>query len=183
MIPLDVETLRAAIRSGAKFEYLLFYGHRPSPDGALTHAVFSQWYLDPCAVDGVTYATAEHWMMAGKARLFGDDDAAERILASPSPADAKKIGRQVRWFDEARWKAARLDLVAEGNFHKFAATEAKRAYLLATGDKILVEAAARDRIWGIGMGENNPDALDPEKWRGSNLLGFALVKARQRLAA
>lgn len=182
MMPLDVNALRAAIRAGETFEYLLFYGHRPSEDGTLTHSVFSQWFVDPFEVDGVTYPTAEHWMMASKARLFGDEDACARILASPSPADAKKIGRQVRWFDEARWKAARFELVTEGNVHKFGAMEAKRDYLLATGERILVEAAARDRIWGIGMGEHNPDARDPEKWRGSNLLGFALVKARAILA-
>ena len=39
-----------------------------------------------------------------------------------------------------------------------------------------------DRIWGIGIGEQNPGARDPMKWRGQNLLGFALTQARDMLA-
>lgn len=33
----------------------------------------SQWYEDSFEVDGVTYLTAEMWMMIQKARLFGDE--------------------------------------------------------------------------------------------------------------
>jgi len=55
--------------------------------------------------------------------------------------------------------------------------------LIATGDRVLVEASPRDTIWGIGMGASNPDAKDPTKWRGRNLLGFALMEARASLAA
>lgn len=54
-----------------------------------------------------------------------------------------------------------------------------KAFLLATGDTILAEAAPRDRIWGIGMGKNNPLAQDPANWKGKNLLGFALMEARE----
>ena len=57
-----------------------------------------------------------------------------------------------------------------------------RNFLLSTGDKVLVEASPSDRIWGIGLGKNNPDALDPTKWRGQNLLGFALMNVRDSIA-
>lgn len=53
---------------------------------------------------------------------------------------------------------------------------------LRTGDAVLVEASPRDRIWGIGMSASHPDATDPRKWLGENLLGFALMKARAALA-
>ena len=46
---------------------------------------------------------------------------------------------------------------------------------------IFVEAAGRDRIWGIGLGQNNPKASNPLTWRGQNLLGFALTKVRDEL--
>lgn len=37
------------------------------------YGFLSQWYDSPFEVDGVTYASTEHWMMVQKARLFGDE--------------------------------------------------------------------------------------------------------------
>ncbi|MEV6174002.1 NADAR domain-containing protein [Streptomyces sp. NPDC051954] len=45
----------------------------------------------------------------------------------------------------------------------------------------LVEASPLDRVWGIGLAADDPAAMDPERWRGPNLLGFALMGARERL--
>jgi ribA/ribD-fused uncharacterized protein len=56
--------------------------------------------------------------------------------------------------------------------------ERLRTYLFETGDAILVEASPRDRTWGIGLGRESERARDPHAWRGMNLLGFALVRAR-----
>ncbi len=44
---------------------------------------------------------------------------------------------------------------------------------------MLVEAAPRDQIWGIGLGQDNPKAHDPTQWRGQNLLGFAMMDVRE----
>ncbi len=60
---------------------------------------------------------------------------------------------------------------------------ALKEYLLGTGDAVLVEASSRDRIWGVGLGPSNRDARRPERWRGRNLLGFALMEVRARLMA
>ena len=178
MLPLSKEPLLQAIRRGETFDYVLFYGHQPRPDGQLGDGCFSQWWTSPFELDGHTYPTAEHWMMAAKARLFGDEETLAKILIASSPSAAKKLGRQVRGFDDARWKAARFDLVTRGNVAKFSSTPKLREHLLATGQTILVEAAPRDQIWGIGLSLDSPAARDPTKWRGLNLLGFALVRAR-----
>ncbi len=172
-LPLDVDALRRAIAAGRSFHYHFFYGHRREPDG-----VFSQWW--PCGfeVDGQPYATAEQFMMAGKARLFGDADALAAILAEPDPAACKRLGRRVRGFDEQVWARARFELVVAGNAAKFGQSDHLRAILFATGDAILVEASPRDRVWGIGLAASSPLASDPATWRGKNLLGFALVKTR-----
>ncbi len=140
--------------------------------------MFSQWW--PCLFeeDGLRFASAEMYMMAGKARLFGDDETLAEILAAADPATCKALGRRVRGFDQTRWKQARFDLVTRGNAAKFGQDDALRDYLLATGDDILVEASPRDRIWGIGLGRDNERARDPRTWQGGNLLGFALVRAR-----
>ncbi len=142
---------------------------------------FSQWWPSPFTVDGITYATAEHWMMAGKARLFDDAEAERRVLDASHPKQAKDAGRTVRGFDEETWLRHRFSLVVEGNVHKFGHHPELRDYLLGTGSRVLVEASPVDRVWGIGLAADDERAADPARWRGLNLLGFALMEARQRL--
>jgi ribA/ribD-fused uncharacterized protein len=175
--------LAALIESGAHPKWLMFWGHQPQRDGSIGPGALSQWW--PCAftVDGVRYASAEHWMMAAKARLFEDGASRAAILAAPTPAQAKGLGRLVRDFDDRRWAAARVDLVVEGNVAKFGQDPGLCAYLLGTGQRVLVEASPRDRVWGIGLGASDERATDPARWRGENLLGFALMEARDRLAS
>lgn len=163
-------------------KYLLFWGHQPERDGSVGKGCFSQWWPSAFVVDGITYLTAEHWMMAGKARLFDDEANLDRILAAKTPGEAKKLGRQVRGFEADVWQAACFDIVVLGNFHKFSQHDALRRYLLETVNRILVEASPVDPIWGIGLAQDDPAALDPARWQGTNLLGFALMMVRDRLA-
>lgn len=175
------ETLAAHLAAGHTVDFLLFWGHTPKVAGSVDRSCLSQWFPASFVVDGIPYRTAEHFMMAEKARLFRDEDALRFILAAETPAEAKKGGRAVRGFDGARWDAARSVAVVKGNVAKFGQDPALGAFLKETGESILVECSPRDRIWGIGMGASNPDARDPAKWRGKNLLGFALVEARRQL--
>ncbi|WP_329139615.1 NADAR family protein [Streptomyces sp. NBC_01476] len=179
----SVAELRAHTATGARVKYLPFWGHRPQRDGTIGPGCLSQWWPAPFTVDGTTYPTAEHWMMAAKARLFGDRDAERRAVAAVHPKAAKDAGRTVRSFDEAVWVRERFALVTEGSFHKFAAHPDLRAFLLGTGSRVLVEASPVDRIWGIGLAADDERATSPSQWRGLNLLGFALMEARSRLAA
>ncbi|MFD5855292.1 NADAR family protein [Streptomyces chartreusis] len=175
------DVLIQEVRSGARIRYLHFWGHRPLPDGRVGASCLSQWWPSPFTVSGVSYATAEHWMMAEKARLFKDADAERQALAADHPSLAKKAGRLVRGFDNAAWERERFRIVVEGSVHKFGAHPDLRAFLLGTGDRVLVEASPVDRVWGIGLAARDEGAHDPERWRGPNLLGFALMKARERL--
>lgn len=170
-----------ACRQGLRPKYLLFWGHKQN-GSSIDKSCLSQWFHAPFEVHGERFPTAEHWMMASKASLFGDQEMRSRILASPSPGAAKTLGRQVRSFDPAVWDARSLDIVAEGNVHKFGQNDGLRSFLLATGSRVLVEASPRDRIWGIGMGQDDPRATNPETWRGQNKLGFALMIAREQLS-
>jgi len=162
-------------------DYLFFWGHRPSKDGSITKTCFSQWWEAGFTVNGITYPTAEHWMMAKKAELFQDTETLAKILASASPTDAKKLGREVRNYDDKQWLANRYAIVKEGNGHKFRQNSDLKAFLLSTGNSILVEASPVDDIWGIGLPADNPKALNPATWRGLNLLGFALMEVRDEL--
>jgi ribA/ribD-fused uncharacterized protein len=176
------EELAALMAAGARPKWLMFWGHQPQRDGSVGPGALSQWWAASFTVDGERYATAEHWMMAAKARLFGDEAAVPPILGARTPAEAKNLGRLVRGFDEQRWSAARFELVVAGNVAKFGQDPALRDYLLSTRARVLVEASPRDRVWGIGLGAADERAQRPEQWRGLNLLGFALMEARERLA-
>ncbi len=179
---MDVERLRQRCAAGESFKYLYFWGHRPATDDKVGKSCFSQWYEASFKLDGVRYASAEHYMMAAKARLFDDPRLLERILAARSPGEAKVLGREVAGFDEARWNAERVGIVIEGNLGKFGQNASLKKYLLGTADRVLVEASPVDAIWGIGLAASDPLAAEPATWQGLNLLGFALMEVRRRLA-
>ncbi len=178
---IDITGLRRASESGERLAYRFFWGHRARKDGALSDSCFSQWWPCRFVVDGQPYSSAEQYMMAAKARLFDDGEALARILAVDDPGRIKALGRQVRSFDEAKWAAARFDIVTVGNVEKFGQDERLRRHLSATGDEILVEASPLDRVWGIGLAADHEDATRPERWPGLNLLGFALMRGRAML--
>ncbi|WBC16379.1 NADAR family protein [Micromonospora sp. WMMA1998] len=178
----SVADLIATLDTGETVKYLHFWGHRPQRDGSVGAGCLSQWWPAAFTVDGREYATAEHWMMWHKAMLFGDHEIAGRVLAATHPHRAKALGRQVRDFDEATWTARRFDIVVAGSVAKFGQHDELRRFLLGTGGRVLVEASPTDRIWGIGLAADDPRAGDPATWRGDNLLGFALMRARDALA-
>ena len=173
--------LRAADLAGDRVDVLPFWGHRPTATGAPGIGCLSQWWPVDFSVNGVTYPSAEHWMMAAKARLFDDLDGLAKVLAANSPGAAKAAGRKVQGFDEQRWVAARYDIVVAGNLAKFSQHPDLRQFLVATRERVLVEASPYDRIWGVGMAPTNPDVHRPSAWRGRNLLGFALMDVRAQL--
>lgn len=162
-------------------DFLFFWGHQPSKDGSIIKTCMSQWWPVNFEEDGIVYKTAEHYMMAGKARVFGDQENLERIISKVSPKDVKDLGRQVRNFDAKVWDEAKYNIVKQGNFLKFSQNEQLKHFLLQTGNKVLVEASPRDVIWGIGLGAENPKSQHPDTWRGRNLLGFALMEVRDQL--
>lgn len=147
--------------------YALFWGQWPS-----------NWQMSPMELDGVQYNCVEQYMMAEKARLFGDEDARARILSSGEPREQKHLGRTVRGFDEAVWGKARYQVVLRGTIEKYRQNHELRSLLLATGEAEFVECSPTDTVWGIGMRRENPGSTDPKRWRGLNLLGKAITEAR-----
>jgi ribA/ribD-fused uncharacterized protein len=172
------EELIAHLAQGHVVDYLLFWGHTAKDKNSVGKECLSQWYPAGFAIDGIHYPTAEHYMMAEKARLFGDDAALQKILNASDPHAAKQIGREVKHYTEEVWKQHRIEIVVRANTAKFAQNQALTVFLQSTGDQILVEASPVDRVWGIGFDEHHPDAHNPAKWRGLNLLGFALMAVR-----
>ncbi len=112
-------------------------------------------------------------MMAEKARLFDDRIMLEKIIQAATPKDAKLLGRSVSGFVAAIWEQHRSTTYTEGNYYKFTQNSALQKFLLATGDRVVVEASPVDRIWGIGLAEDHPNATEPKTWR-TKFVGLCL---------
>ena len=175
-----VETIRQIARRNPAETIIYFWGHRPSPR-KVTATCLSQWYDCYFEVNGVLYHTAEQYMMASKAMLFGDEEVLEEIMMAYSPRDHKKLGRKIRGFDPTIWDERKYDIVVEGNKAKFGQNPGFREFLLSTGNAILAEASPYDTIWGIGLDREQAEKGTVEQWQGENLLGCALMDVRDWL--
>lgn len=151
--------------------------HNPDEE----NGYLSNWYLSPFTWDGVTFSSMEQFMMYRKALCFCDTSSASQILATDDVAQIKDLGRLVSNYDESLWNGVRQIVIYEGLLEKFSQNEELKAKLKSTGNAILAECAVKDRIWGIGLSMKDPNRLDTAKWNGQNLLGYALMMARERL--
>lgn len=157
-----------------------FHGHIPKRNGIIDRSCLSQWFPSSFMINGVKYTTAEHFMMAEKARLF-DMSLVDDIIHAPHPKDAKALGRCVANFDSNVWDQCSFDIVTRGSVAKFSQNENLKEYLLSVEESIFVEAAPTDKVWGIGLNRMDRDAKNPVKWKGENKLGFALTVARKEI--
>ena len=159
---------------------ILFWGHQ-SKKNQISKSCLSQWY--PCKFKDETmeYNTAEQYMMIQKAKLFEDNETLNEIIKAKTPQEYKKLGRKVKNYNNKIWNEKKFDIVVNGNMLKFSQNEELKNFLLSTNNKILAEASPYDKIWGIGIGEDDKDAYNIDKWKGENLLGKALMKVREEL--
>ena len=139
---------------------------------------FSNWYICSFTVDEINYNCLEQFMMAEKARLFGDKEVWSKIVNTSSQKAMKALGRQVKNFDEPTWIKHRESIVKRGLLAKFAQNASMKQLLLNTGSKVLAEGSPYDRIWGTGVAIN---VTNPSQWIGMNLLGKLLMEVRQEL--
>jgi ribA/ribD-fused uncharacterized protein len=164
------EQLKEYIKENGVPGFQFFYG-----------GYYSQWNYSPFTVDGVEYLTAEHWMMVKKALTFNDEESAKEVLNVEHPSDAKKIGRKVKDFDPVKWGEVGFEYVVQGNVYKFEQNNDHLRVLEKDMGFVLVEASPSDNIWGIGVNEFNAPRLTVDEWRGTNLLGYAIMEARTRI--
>lgn len=142
---------------------------------------FSQWYFSIFYEDTIQFKNAEQYMMYHKAMLFGDHETAKKILLIDSPREIKALGREVKTFDAKTWDTHKLKIVIKGNLLKFSQNLVLLNRIKHYSDKTFVEASPYDKIWGIGLDENDERCLDESKWQGQNLLGKALDIVAQKL--
>ncbi len=145
------------------------------------YGFLSNWYPSHFTVGETAFSSMEQYMMYQKARCFRDEEIASQILETDDAAEIKQLGRTVRGYDDHVWNGVRQIIVYEGLRAKFSQNPTLKKQLLDTGNAILAECAVRDRIWGIGLSMTDPDCFDSGKWKGQNLLGYALMMVREGL--
>lgn len=178
--PYSLEHLIEQISAGLSPKYVFFWGHKSDAE-QINRSCLSQWYEAPFVLDGITYKTAEHYMMAQKAQLFNDEARFQQIINADDPSRAKALGRSVANFNEAVWSQACFEIVINANIGKFTQNAHLGDYLRATQNRVLVEASPVDRSWGIGLASDHEYAQIPSQWNGANYLGFALMEVRDFL--
>ncbi|OXA46823.1 uncharacterized protein LOC110855922 [Folsomia candida] len=166
-------------------EKFTFFYHAESPFSQFHYAKFTaapiNFHNAEEELEVQEFSSCEMWMMYNKAKLFKDEDIATKILNTEEPFKCKKLGRQVKKFDQAIWNMHSRTIVKEGNRHKFTQNPALLEKLRATKGTTLAEASPRDLLYGIGLSANNPRASDRNKWRGRNVLGQILTDLRDEL--
>jgi ribA/ribD-fused uncharacterized protein len=144
--------------------------------------IYSNWYISPFKDDkGDEYNCVEQYMMAQKALLFNDSTSYQKIMLSKVPKVHKALGRKVSNFNEEIWNNNSYSIVLRGNYYKYSQNDSLAKVLLNTRDKTIAEASPYDKIWGIGLACNDKNALDMNKWKGTNKLGKVLMNVRYLL--
>ena len=151
--------------------------HKPEEE----NGYLSNWYRSKFMVDGTVFSSMEQYMMYKKAVCFHDKEIADKILMTDDVVEIKALGRLVANYNDNYWNGVRQIIVFEGLFAKFSQNEDLKSQLKTTGDKLLAECAVRDRIWGIGLSMKDPDRFVIHKWKGQNMLGYALMMVREQL--
>lgn len=151
--------------------------HKPEEE----NGYLSNWYRSKFMVNGTVFSSMEQYMMYKKAVCFHDKEIADKILMTDDVVEIKALGKLVANYNDNYWNGVRQIIVFEGLFAKFSQNEDLKSQLKTTGDKLLAECAVRDRIWGIGLSMKDPDRFEIDKWKGQNLLGYALMMVREQL--
>jgi ribA/ribD-fused uncharacterized protein len=173
-----VNDLITKFNSKKRLDYVFFW---QTDKKFLSVGCFSQWQKSNFVVEDKHYNCAEQYMMGQKALIFNDFETFEKILSANHPKQIKALGREVMNFNSNKWDNVKYSIVLNGNFYKFTQNEEMLKILISTGNKILVEASPLDKIWGIGLSEDNESVDNPNYWKGKNLLGFALMEVRDEI--
>lgn len=158
--------------------YPAIYFHKPKePYGFL-----SNWWPSPFVLEGIHFNSTEQYIMYKKCAIFGDTAAAKAVMATDDPAQQQLIARNAKGYNDVVWKGMRQVIAMRGLVEKFAQNPDLLKQLQDTGDSYLVECAVSDKAWACGISLYDKARFDISNWKGSNILGFALMEVRTMLS-
>lgn len=118
-------------------------------------------------LEGRAWPTAEHYYQFSKQK---DAGYAEKILQTPDPLQANKMGNQ--WLRRKRpdFKTVRILLMTRALYSKAIQNQEVKEFLLDTEDKLIAEVSQYDPFWGISRDQ-----------RGLNQLGKVWMDIRAKI--
>lgn len=162
-----------------------FFWKTDDEDGYMSNWYHSEFVMkDTVTKQDLCFNSSEQYFMWAKAKLFGDEETAQKIYESGSCREQKDLGRQVKNFDQLVWNQNKYQIMVDAIYYKFVdiANIHLKESLVATGNAILAEASPYDKIWGIGVSTQTTTYFqDVKNWKGENLLGKALMEVRDKL--
>jgi len=182
-------------------KYVLFWGEDwPSnfaPSPITTYDDFWEKGLfgnEPYFPPTITFKTAEAYYQSRKAVMAGDKDSYYKIANASTPAETKKIARNIK-LDPKKWDKERVKYMWETIQSKFNQNKELKEKLLSPEylDKKFVEASPYDSFWGAGKSESSLvqeiDRYGDIQWwdyerdlpRATNMLGELLTKLRDKI--
>jgi ribA/ribD-fused uncharacterized protein len=135
------------------------------------HSPLSNFSEHPITIDGVEYATVEHWYQCEKTL---DPEQREAVRLAPTAKESKRLGRRVTLRED--WAAVQIPVMRTGLEAKFTRESEAGLYLLGTGDQGLIEGNDwGDKFWGM--------CFEDGRYVGQNWLGILLMARRAQLRA
>ena len=181
-----------------KGDYILFFGvdwpsnFAPSP--ICVPDDFGSQGLYDASFPMITFKTAEAYYQSRKAVMAGDKDRYYKIANASTPAETKKIAREIK-LDPEQWDKKRVKWMWETLKLKFGQNPDLKEKLLSEEclDKKFVEASSYDDFWGAGKRESSLireiDVYGDIQWwdykhdlpRATNMLGELITKLRDEI--
>jgi len=184
---------------------------KPTNDAKYTYfwkstSTFSQWHPSKFVYKDITFSSAEQFMMYSKAKMFGAEDVAQKIMDYNETPLIKKFlngelsdtdicndkgmlrewdayqkaikdhGREVKNYVDAVWIEKRVPIVSVASREKYDQNPEYKKELMQYAGTKMVEASPYDKIWGIGLDQYKAAKIPEDKWPGLNLLGNVLTK-------
>lgn len=141
------------------------------------HSFLSNFSPSPIIDCDTVFPTAEHMYQSLKCKHAGESLLYERVIAAPTPLEAKRLADGIR--ETPEWRTARDTVMARVVKEKFAQNTHLAVKLLKTGDIKLNEATRNDH-YGIGVNLHAREIAD-KSYRGTNMLGVILMARRSEL--
>lgn len=142
------------------------------------NSFLSNFFPSPIWADGHAFPTAEHRYQSQKCKMSGDENAMHRVMAAPTPLEAKRIADAI--METAEWRSKREEVMNRTIEEKFDQNRELAKQLLQTGKMKLFEATSNN-FFGIGATLHSREVRDMS-FKGLNKLGTILQAKRDTLS-